>query len=263
MRVLWLADVLRAAGVQVVEWPDWQSFGARELDVDLWGVVLHHTASAPDSEAGNNARGLREASASGVPPPRAHVLIDRSGLWHVLSALKANHAGVGTWPGVREQSRLLGFEIDNSGVGERYPEVQAASVLVGVAAVCRQMGWDARRVISHHEWAPTRKVDPRGPVELYPWGGDGSEPWDMNLFQADLTTLLEDDVPNTASELKVGTVAGVDAWFASDGGKAQVRQLVREAIRDELNDKNRRLARMGQAVKNLHTRLFGWPPPES
>jgi len=285
MRLTWLADVLRDAGLTVVEWPNWQSFGSRELDDDLWGIVVHHTASAPGSEEGRNALALRTRSASGVPPPRAHLLVARSGTVHVLSAMKANHAGSGSWPGVRDQAQLVGIEIDNNGLGsEVFPQHQAEAVLRACAAICAHQSWEANRVISHHEWAPARKPDPRGPVALYPWGGTGpwdsaDDAWDMILFRADLTTLLEDDMPLTSAEktelIQATTKGTVDLLAGTSASAQAARKAVAEdviaALRVEINNPNRRLGSLWNMAYWLYRRFVmgvqqpggvGWPPPE-
>ena len=44
----WLADVLGAEGLNVVEFEGWHGRGNGELH-DIWGVVCHHTGSNNDS----------------------------------------------------------------------------------------------------------------------------------------------------------------------------------------------------------------------
>lgn len=45
MRLTWLADVLRAAGLPVHEMDGWRTRGIDRFDPI--GVVLHHTATGP------------------------------------------------------------------------------------------------------------------------------------------------------------------------------------------------------------------------
>lgn len=41
---VWIADVLRAEGVKLVEYPGWQNRGHGEFK-DIRGVMVHHTGS--------------------------------------------------------------------------------------------------------------------------------------------------------------------------------------------------------------------------
>jgi hypothetical protein len=56
------------------------------------------------------------------------------------------------------------------------------SYVAGVAALADAYGVDAGNILSHREWAPTRKVDPAGPSRFGSINGSGS--WDMDRFRA-------------------------------------------------------------------------------
>jgi LysM repeat protein len=51
-----------------------------------------------------------------------------------------------------------------------------------VAALADRYRIAPDHILAHHEWAPSRKVDPAGPSRFGSINGSGS--WDMNLFRA-------------------------------------------------------------------------------
>lgn len=163
MRATWLADVLRGAGLDVVEQPGWLAHG-RDLD-DIAGVMWHHTASPVSSTLQTNLNVVTNGN-SVAPGPIAQALVWRTGTWHIIAAGRANHAGKGTLPWIgtdRANARLLGIECVNNGVGETWSPAMVVSLEIGTAAILRHLGLDADRVTTHWEYAPTRKIDPAGP----------------------------------------------------------------------------------------------------
>ena len=159
----WLADVLRGAGLDVVERPGWKSRGRGELG-RVRGVVLHHTASnrrsgnAPSLSLVENGR--RDPP---LPGPLSQLLLARDGTWYVIAAGRTNHAGRGEWRGVEDgNGQLLGIEAENDGIGEAWPAAQVASYATGVAAILAHIGEGPLMAVAHKEWARPkgRKIDP-------------------------------------------------------------------------------------------------------
>jgi hypothetical protein len=153
----WLADVLRDAGVTVVEHDGWKTRGASTIKPK--GIVCHHTAGpargdAPSLNVCINGR-------SDLPGPLCHIVLARSGTAHVIAAGRANHAGIGGWHGLVGNSSVIGIEAENTGRGEPWPAVQVASYVTICAAICRHLGLGAEMVCGHKEWTP-RKIDPYG-----------------------------------------------------------------------------------------------------
>lgn len=192
MRALWLADVLRSVGLTVVEEPGWQTRG-KELDA-IEGVFAHHTASPVTSKLAVDLHVV--TNGNGVAPgPIAQVLLERgTGVAHIIASGKANHAGAGgPWgwlpvspPGQLSvaNARTIGIECVNNGIGEAWAPDLVAALEIGSAAILRRIGQDAGRLVTHHEWAPTRKPDPAGPT-----GGriaplPNSRTWDGNALRA-------------------------------------------------------------------------------
>lgn len=154
MRVPWLADVLRGAGLIVVELDGWKGRGG-QLD-HVRGIVQHHTATPKSTPDANVAKLLRDGRAD-LKGPLSQLGLDRQGRWWVIADGRGNHNGFGEWG-----NASLGVEAFNDGRGEEWPAVQLRSWEQGTAALCRRLGLTAKQVKAHRETDPRRKVDPRG-----------------------------------------------------------------------------------------------------
>jgi hypothetical protein len=162
--VVWLADVLRAAGLKVVESHSWQSAGRGPMG-DIRGVLLHHTAG-PRS---GNSPSLRIVRDGRGPPnplagPLSQLFLARDGTFHVLASGRCNHAGAGRWQNVTAgNSELIGIEAENAGDGrDPWPPEQMDAYARGVAAILLHIKADAVMAAGHKEYAMPkgRKVDP-------------------------------------------------------------------------------------------------------
>lgn len=172
MPISWLADVLRAAGVSVVEEGDWLNRTASGAAIAPIGVLWHHTAGPPTS-ASNPSPSLN-ICINGRPDlsgPLCHALVDYHGVFHVISANRANHAGEarasGPIPAGSGNTMLVGWEIDyagdQSGTGGPQQAMSAAQYdasLKATAAVLTQLGTDASYARGHRETSTTGKIDP-------------------------------------------------------------------------------------------------------
>jgi len=188
-----LADILRAEGLDVQEWGGWEhnsrSTGGYNSP-GVMAVVVHHTASGSGTSFQNDwsycAQGHQDA-------PVANCLLGRQGQWGVHAGGASNHAGKGgPWNTSKGQipldsanSRTIGIEAQNNGVGENWSPDMVESYEIGVGAMCKayilQPGSD---VPAHFEWAPTRKIDPWGgntPTPGFPYTGPYE--WLMSGFR--------------------------------------------------------------------------------
>lgn len=150
----WLADVLRGAGLPVVELDGWRT-RSRSGGIDPRGIVWHHTATPSGAQDSTVDRILRDGR-SDLPGPLSQLGLRRDGTFVVVAAGRCNH-NIGTWG-----NDSIGIEAYNDGVGEPWPTVQVDAYIQGTAAICRHLGWGADRVKAHRETDPTRKVDPKG-----------------------------------------------------------------------------------------------------
>jgi len=202
MRMTWLADVLRAAGLTVVETAGWQTRGRDTMRPLV--VIGHHTAtSASTSDA--NVVALLIKGRSDLPGPLCHLGLDRQGRYHIIAAGKANHAGAGVWKEANESSETIGIEAFNFGnsvpfpTREPWPQVQLDAYDRGVAALLTHIGRDASYFCGHREWAqpPGRKPDPSG--------------IDLPLMRTRIAAIME---PMTLTQARIEVAA---AWHSASG----------------------------------------------
>lgn len=167
LALTWIGDAFRENGLTVKEVKAWKRAG-RPYTFAPVGVVFHHTASNPDRGPAP-ALGTVTNGRSDLPGPLCNVLVARDGTVYCVAAGYANHAGLGgpfkSVPLDSGNRYLAGVEVENDGVGERWPEelldtcaVVFATLLIGLR---RNESW----LIGHKEWAPTRKIDP-APIDM-------------------------------------------------------------------------------------------------
>lgn len=177
-----LADVLRAAGLTVVEIDGWQTRGRPSSTggFDPIGNLFHHTG---DSNGGQDyAEWLAKVGRSDLPAPLAQVSIGRDGTCYVCAAGRANHAGVakpsGPMPGGDGNEIYLGWECQNNGT-EGWTAAQYDAMVTAAAATSKHYGWDADHNRAHKETSVTGKWDPGA--------------LDMDKFRRDIANHQEDD----------------------------------------------------------------------
>lgn len=158
----WMADAFRKNGLQVREVQGWRTRGVPGTFAPR-GVIFHHTAS---NRKGGSAPslGICRDGRAGIPGPLCQVLVGRDGTVHLIAAGRANHAGAGgpfrNIPKDSGNAFLVGVEVENDGVGEKWSsdllqtcDVVFATLLLGLR---RRPIW----LTGHKEWAPNRKIDP-------------------------------------------------------------------------------------------------------
>ena len=195
-----LADVLRDAGLDVVELDGWKQRARSSGGYDSGRpdtVMVHHTASPPsasgESDAWYCATGDEDA-------PLSNLCLDRDGVWWILAAGATNTNGkggpIGSVPKDSMNTHAIGVEA-NGGYGSAWPAAQTVSYEMGVAALCDRYG--ITEVYGHAEWAPDRKVDPAGPS---PWA-QGNNTWDMDAFRRSVAECGngDDDMPLTDDDV--------------------------------------------------------------
>lgn len=202
----WL-EILRDEGVKVAEYPGWKTNERDQETGKPFGpvhlILNHHTVGT------SSLKTIAATGRPGLPPPLAHIHLNKQGVATMVSAGRANHAGLMARNAydsfVDEQERhphpdkstgtvdgndvSYGIEVENLGDNEDvYPEVQYDAWVRINAAVCRYHGWGPDSVALHKETSVEGKVDPRGPVEGY--GTRGRFMFTGNLFRADVTQRL-------------------------------------------------------------------------
>lgn len=159
--------VLRGAGLSVVELDGWQSRARSSGGYDgaPWAIFWHHTASA-----GDGAADAHYCTYGSSDRPVCNLVIGRDGVVHLCAAGATNTNGKGgpyllpdgrTIPLDSANSRVIGIEFSNNGVGMSWPAVQLDAGFAASNALCRAyIDGKVTNVVQHVDWAPTRKIDP-------------------------------------------------------------------------------------------------------
>lgn len=169
-----LGNILRAAGLTVVEQPGWRTAGHPGTFAPA-GIVWHHTG-------GLNALPVVVNGRADLAGPLANLYLDHTGTFTVVCAGVAWHAGPGSQhvlddirngvPPAGDAAALglpddcsdgnhylLGIEVENLGTADDpYPKAQIDALVAGSAALCRALGFDQTHCVHHREWT-ARKVD--------------------------------------------------------------------------------------------------------
>jgi hypothetical protein len=155
-RLLWLAQVLREAGLTVHELPGWKTRGKGDGFGPIRGITCHATAGSIHSTDSGELRTLVRGR-PGLSGPIAQLYLSRSGDWHVVASGRCNHNFVG-WAGPNRgfgNSSLLGIEAQHSNRdSEPWTERQYESYVRGVAALARRLDVPVTRIGGHKEHQP-------------------------------------------------------------------------------------------------------------
>lgn len=157
---LGLPDALRRRGLTVETVAGWETRSAGSFNPK--GAVCHWTAG-PANATGRPSLNVVVNGRPGLSGPLCNVYLDRAGIAVVVSANRANHAGVGNWKSLTGNSAVFGTEAEGASSGDftaaqrwAYPRVNAAYSDLG--------GFGADMVCGHSEWATPagRKTDING-----------------------------------------------------------------------------------------------------
>lgn len=215
---IWLAAVLRAAGLDPVELPGWRNRGHGAFK-DIRGVMVHHTGSNRAS-AVSIAQGRPDLAG-----PLSQLHIARDGTVTVVAAGVAWHAGVGMYPWVPANMgnwHLIGIECANSGTSpsaphrRNWPDAQYFALVACCAAINSRLGQTSARTIGHKEYAGRSqgKWDP-GAI-------------DMDILRVDIAARIDtgaQPAPTPRPPVPVGEYTGILLYRGSAG--PQVAELQR------------------------------------
>ena len=160
-----LADILRGAGLATVEVTGWRTRGLTPM-VSVKGIVIHHTSGRPQGDF-PSLRLVRDGQ-DDLTGPLSQLGLGRTGIWYVIAAGRANHAGKTIDDSLYGNSHAIGIEAENTGVPltdmghAHWPEVQYQSYIRGVKALQAAYSVPTSRVRGHKEVAipAGRKTDP-------------------------------------------------------------------------------------------------------
>ncbi len=170
---------------------------------DPSGIVAHHTACMlPVGHDPANCLSVILNGNSVAPGPISQLLLTHTPpgtRWSgsnadprivLIAAGRCNHAGAtDTYPWGAPGGNASSLGIEACGPGSHGWSDPAVDLYVRViAAICRGR-WHSSQVTTHHEVAPTRKIDPSGP-----WAGQRSlarlTPWDPDVLRARVSARL-------------------------------------------------------------------------
>ncbi|MCI2421465.1 N-acetylmuramoyl-L-alanine amidase [Saccharopolyspora sp. K220] len=182
--LVWLADVLRAAGLTVVETDGWRdrtaTSGSQPAPV---GVLEHHTATPASYENPAPSVQLCIDGRPDLAGPLCHAVIGFDGVLHLIAAGRANHAGKAKASGPNPEgdgnTLYVGFEWDYQGVDQGPSPEQYSAALRATTAVLNHLGRPMDAARGHKETSVTGKIDP-GHV-------------DMDQFRAELGKKEQED----------------------------------------------------------------------
>ncbi|MFI9508411.1 N-acetylmuramoyl-L-alanine amidase [Nocardia sp. NPDC052566] len=183
---VWLADVLREAGLRVIEHEGWRERGHGDF-ADLRGVLCHHTAGG-----GTEDWRIVQHGRPDLEGPLAQLVLERDGTFRVIAAGVCWHAGRGSWPGWPTDNanyHTIGIEAVSRGDGTDWTPAQLDAYKRGCAAILRRLGRTADDCAGHREYSSEGKIDPAG--------------IDMDDFRRDVQALIDgEDAPMSATEVK-------------------------------------------------------------
>lgn len=181
--LIWLPNVLTAAGLKVARVDGWESRGRGDVG-PTFGVICHHTAgprngNMPSLETLINGR-------SDLPGPLAQLGLGRDGTFYVIAAGRSNHAGNGNWQGITHgNANFIGIEAENTGLPNEFPWplVQLDAYHRGVAAILTHIRQGVEFCAGHKEYALPRgrKSDPN---------------LDMNVFRSAVSAIMNGAAPS-------------------------------------------------------------------
>ena len=168
-----LADVLRAAGLDVEEIPGWKTRGHTALGPmeEPTGILVHHTATRRSATSDYPSRQVILNGWPALPGPLAQLGIGYSGKVYVFAAGVCYHAGP-TKDARYRNVRCIGIEAEHPGDSSPWPKAQYDAYVKVVAALQKAYPKTAGHVQGHKEQT-AGKIDPT---------------FNMNTFRADVLT---------------------------------------------------------------------------
>ena len=239
--LVWLGDVLRSAGLNVVETPGWKTrtaSGPQPLPV---GVLEHHTATLTSYGRPAPTVQLCIDGRPDLDGPLCHGVIAYNGVIHLIAAGRANHAGKakasGPNPAGDGNTLYVGFEWDYQGVKQGPSPEQYDAAVRATAAVLKRIGRPADAARGHRETSVTGKIDP-GLV-------------DLNRFRADVARAMTSGI-NPAQPGGIESMALDTQWVDTYNNRQTVEGFMRETQRD-LNDALAAVQRLERVVLGFTT----------
>lgn len=234
MMLVDLADVLRAAGLVVIERPGWRTRGHGDMG-EVLAIVLHHTAGPAGSALDAPSLKVVEEGRPDLKGPLAHILLARSGTVHVVAAGLCWHTGKTREPW-QANAYAVGIEAEHAGrEQDPWPPAQLDAMVRLCRALCGRYGIPHARVLGHKEIAspPGRKIDPIG--------------IDMRAFRAALSH--EEETVPSAEEIAAAVWA--HRLRNSFDDEVTVAQVI-NGVEQRVSDLQREVAELRVLINGQH-----------
>lgn len=148
----WAPQVLRAAGLAVVETGGWTGRSHGSFPDSISGIH-HHDASPP-----GDSPGALNWMISNWPNASANFWVNRQGVWYCVGTGVAYHAGA-VVAGMPNNFNSFGVETDQT-INETPSPAMLEAVRIGFAVLLKHMGRNSSSYYFHKTIAPNRKQDP-------------------------------------------------------------------------------------------------------
>jgi hypothetical protein len=249
-----MADILRTAGLKVIELPGWKSRGHGAMGA-VSAIICHHTATNASARGNYPTLTTVRDGRSDLPGPLAQLGLGRDGTWYVIAAGISWHAGATqyTW---QDNWHAIGVEAEAEGTGDArdWPDVQMDSYARGVAALAQAFGVPNSRVLGHKEIAAAqpggrpngRKIDPSFNMNTFraavARGPEQQEVPDMDTTQAKQlseTRAIAGKLEALVAELHAGIAPQIPTSATQDPEWINFRAAVRDirvAVTRQMDD---------------------------
>jgi hypothetical protein len=241
-----MADLLRLDPYPVVELDGWQYRARSSGGYDGGPIVImwHHTASS-----GNGAADADYCTFGSSDAPLCNIVVGRDGVRHVCAGGATNTNGKGgpnTLPSGRVvpkdgcNSRAIGIEISNTGVGQSYPQIQIdACFATSNRLAAAYMGGRFDDILHHHDYAPDRKIDNATAAAVQgPWrpgAVNSSGSWELYDLRAEAcrrATPAPTPTPLEEADVEVVEIRPTDANAVFLGYRTTQATAVRSGATD-------------------------------
>ena len=234
----WMADELRAEGLNVVEHDGWETRSSSTVNTyDPVGLLNHHTAGSsilfnyPDPPYWTNSR-LEDSCNITIRPDGVVVVLNAGYAYDsgrgdpkVLERLKRDEPPTApvdftSADRINGNPHFIDIEVQHKGDGGSIHPPQYRALIATNAVILNHYGWNPwTRLLGHRDWT-LRKIDPR-------WNGFSNP---MHTIRTDTSAYLEDIMPTPEAIAQAvwehNVQSGITAALALDRNYRNISELI-------------------------------------
>lgn len=238
---VFLPKVLKAFGCKVQEYGDWKNIGHGDFGA-IKGVFAHHTGTNKDIPGY-----IQNHPQLGLC---AQVHLTRSGVWQIVGAGIAYHAGLGSYPGWPTNNAnqvAIGIEAASDGITP-WSAQQLDSYYRGCAAILWYLGKnaDTQSLLAHWEYSKNAQG------KWDPGAGNGKTaiPMDMNNFRRNVQKYI-----NAARN--GGNTTGVDDMRPEERAALNEVKNLLNTVAPKVKTIEERQKNLDKKMNDLIIQVFG------